>query len=148
MSSSRKQPARAFSTDEIRPMHSSANSDDSPCCSKTKSFHIEFSDLHISKEDSIKPWCDQLACQLFKAEYLADEDSKEGLIILIKEANKSVEIKEAVVLIKENRQQSTYLFTIQLLTRNSLSFPRTAVTSSTDLFPLEQERARVESSNR
>jgi hypothetical protein len=56
-------------------MHSSANLDHSPCSSKTKLFHIEFSDLHVSKEDSIKPWCDQLECQLFEAEYFADEDS-------------------------------------------------------------------------
>jgi len=49
--------------------------DHSPCSSKTKLFHIEFSDLHVSKEYSIRPWCDQLECQLFKAEYLADEDS-------------------------------------------------------------------------
>ena len=56
-------------------MHSSANSYHSPCSSKTKLFRIEFSDLHVSKEDSIKPWCDQLECQLFEAEYLADEDS-------------------------------------------------------------------------
>ena len=55
-------------------MHSSANSDHSPCSSKTKLFHIEFSDLRISKEDSIKPWCDRLKSQLFEAEYLADED--------------------------------------------------------------------------
>ena len=54
-------------------MHSSA--DHSPCSSKTKLFHIEFSDLHVSKEDSVKPWCYQLECQLFEAEYLADEDS-------------------------------------------------------------------------
>jgi hypothetical protein len=55
-------------------MHSSANSDHSPCSSKTKLFHIKFSDLHISKEDSIKPWRDQLESQLFEAKYLADED--------------------------------------------------------------------------
>src|ERR1700678_2472492 len=36
----------------IRPMLSSANSDHSPCSSKTKLFGIEFSDLHVSKEDS------------------------------------------------------------------------------------------------
>ncbi len=42
---------------------------------KTKLFHIEFSDLHISKEDSIKPWCDQLESQFLEAEYLADENS-------------------------------------------------------------------------
>jgi hypothetical protein len=56
-------------------MHSSANSDHSPCGSKTKLFHVEFSDLHVSEEDSIEPWCDQLECQFFEAEYLADEDS-------------------------------------------------------------------------
>jgi hypothetical protein len=56
-------------------MHSPANSDHSPCSSKTKLFHIEFSDFHVSKEDSVKPWCDQLKRQLFEAEYLADEDS-------------------------------------------------------------------------
>ena len=56
-------------------MHSSANSDPSPYSSKTKLFHIEFSDFHVSKGDSIKPWCDQLKRQLFEAEYLADEDS-------------------------------------------------------------------------
>ena len=56
-------------------MHSSATSDHSSGSSKTKLFHIEFSDLHVSKEDSIKPWCDQLECQLFETEYLADEDS-------------------------------------------------------------------------
>jgi hypothetical protein len=43
--------------------------------SKAKLFRIEFSDLHVSKEDSIKPWCNQLERQLFEAENLADEDS-------------------------------------------------------------------------
>jgi hypothetical protein len=56
-------------------MRSSGNSDHSPCSSRTKLFHIEFSDLHISKEESIKPWCHQLQCQLFEAKYFADEDS-------------------------------------------------------------------------
>ena len=42
---------------------------------KTKLFHIEFPDLLVVEENSIKPWCDQLECQLFEAEYLADEDS-------------------------------------------------------------------------
>jgi hypothetical protein len=64
-----------LSVSDSRPMHSSANSDHSPCSSKTKLFHIECPDLHVSKEDSIKPWCDQLEYQLFEAEYLADEDS-------------------------------------------------------------------------
>jgi hypothetical protein len=56
-------------------VYPAANSDHSPCSPKTKLFHIEFSDLHVSKEDSIKPWCDQLEGQLFEAEYLTDEDS-------------------------------------------------------------------------
>ena len=56
-------------------LRSSTNSGHSPCRSKTKLFRIEFSDLHVSKEDSIKPRCDQLDSQLFEAEYLADEDS-------------------------------------------------------------------------
>src|ERR1700721_4025035 len=47
----------------------------SPRRSEAKLFRIELSDLHVSKEGSIKPWCDQLECQLFEAEYLADEDS-------------------------------------------------------------------------
>jgi hypothetical protein len=51
-----------------------ADSDYSPCRSEAKFFRIEFSDLHVSKEDSIKPWCYQLESQLFEAEYLADED--------------------------------------------------------------------------
>jgi hypothetical protein len=45
------------------------------CSSKTTLFRIEFSDLHVSKEDSVKPWCDQLERQLFEAEHLADENS-------------------------------------------------------------------------
>jgi hypothetical protein len=56
-------------------MHSSANSDHSRCSSKTKLVRIEFSDLHVSKEESVKPWCYQLESQLFEAEYFADEDS-------------------------------------------------------------------------
>jgi len=43
--------------------------------SEAKLFGIEFSYLHISKEDSIKPRRDQLYSQLFEAEYFADEDS-------------------------------------------------------------------------
>jgi hypothetical protein len=66
---------RSVSIQAFRPMCSPANSNDSPCSSKTKFFHIEFSDLHVSKEDSVKPWCNQLESQLFDAEYLADEDS-------------------------------------------------------------------------
>src|ERR1700757_5457979 len=57
-------------------MHSSANSDHSPCSPGAKLFRIEFSDLHVSKEDSVESWCYQLKCQLFEAEYLADEDSR------------------------------------------------------------------------
>jgi hypothetical protein len=53
-------------------MHSSANLDHSPCSSKTKLVRIEFSDLHVSKEGSVKPWCDQLESQLFEAKYFAD----------------------------------------------------------------------------
>ena len=56
-------------------MHSSANSAHPPSGSKAKLFYVEFSDLHVSKEGSVNPWCDQLKCQLFEAEYLADEDS-------------------------------------------------------------------------
>src|ERR1700733_820904 len=52
-----------------------ARSDYSPRRSEAKLLRIELSDLHVSKEDSVKPWCDQLECQLFEAEYLADEDS-------------------------------------------------------------------------
>jgi len=65
----------AFSIDAYRRMRSPANSDDPPCSSKTKFFHIEFPDLHVSREDSAKPWHDQLESQLFEAEYLVDEDS-------------------------------------------------------------------------
>ena len=56
-------------------MHSSTGSDHSSRSSEAKLFGIEFSDLHVSKEDSIKPRCDQLDSQLFEAEHLADEDS-------------------------------------------------------------------------
>ena len=56
-------------------MHSSTDSDHSPRSSETKFFGIKFSDLHVSKEDSVKPWCHQLESQLFETEYLADENS-------------------------------------------------------------------------
>jgi hypothetical protein len=56
-------------------MHLSANSDHSPCSPKTKLFHIEFSDIHVSKKDSMKPWRDQFERQLLEAKYLTDEDS-------------------------------------------------------------------------
>src|SRR5580700_663619 len=55
-------------------MRSSASSNHSPRGSKTKFFRIQFSDLHISKEDSVEIWCDQLKSQLFKAKYFANED--------------------------------------------------------------------------
>jgi hypothetical protein len=56
-------------------MHSLANSDHSPCSSKAKLFQVEFSNCHVSKEDCVKPWRDQLEAQLFEPEYLADKDS-------------------------------------------------------------------------
>ena len=56
-------------------MHSSTSSDHSSRSSETKFFGIEFADLHVSKEDSVKPRCDQLDAQLFEAEYFANEDS-------------------------------------------------------------------------
>ena len=56
-------------------MHSSANSDHSLRSSKPKLVRIESSNLHVSKEDSVEPWRDQLESQLFKAEYFTDEDS-------------------------------------------------------------------------
>jgi hypothetical protein len=49
--------------------------DHAPYRSKPKLFRIELSYLHVSKEDSINPRHDQLECQLFEAEYFADEDS-------------------------------------------------------------------------
>src|ERR1700683_3067412 len=45
------------------------------CRPESELFRIEFSDLHVSKEDSVRPWCDQLESQLFKAGYFADEHS-------------------------------------------------------------------------
>jgi hypothetical protein len=59
----------------ISTMHLSAALDNSSRSSETKFFGIEFSDLHVSKEDFIKPWCDQLDAQLFEAKDLADEHS-------------------------------------------------------------------------
>ena len=61
--------------DDDKPRHSSTDSDHSSRSSEAKLFGIEFSYLHVSKEDSVKPGCDQLDSQLFEAEYLADEDS-------------------------------------------------------------------------
>ena len=63
------------SNSDFRTMHLLTGSDHSSRSSEAKLFGIEFSDLHVSKEDSIKPRCDQLDSQLFEAEYLADEDS-------------------------------------------------------------------------
>jgi|SRR5665213_388716 len=58
----------------FRAMHSSANSNHSSRSSEAKLLRIEFSGLHVSKEHSVTSRCDQLECQLFEAEYLADED--------------------------------------------------------------------------
>ena len=54
-------------------MRSSASSNESARGSETKFFRIQFSDLHVSKEDSVEIWCDQLKSQLFKAKYFANE---------------------------------------------------------------------------
>ena len=51
-------------------MHSLTGSEHPSRSSEAKLFGIEFSYLHVSKEDSIKPRRDQLECQLFEAEYL------------------------------------------------------------------------------
>src|ERR1700739_2485431 len=56
-------------------MHLLTGSDHSSRSSEAKLFGIEFSDLHVSKEDSVTPRCDQLDSQLFEAEYFADENS-------------------------------------------------------------------------
>ena len=56
-------------------MHSSTGSDYFSRSSEAKLFGIEFSDLHVSKKDPVKPRCDQFDSQLFEAEYFADEDS-------------------------------------------------------------------------
>ena len=60
---------------EFGPNHSSTGSEHSSRSSEAKLFGIEFADLHVAKEDSIKTWCYQLQGQLFEAEYFADEDS-------------------------------------------------------------------------
>ena len=57
----------------IRPMRSAASSNHSPRGSKTKFFRIQFPDLHVSKEDLVEIWCDQLKSQLFKAKYFVNE---------------------------------------------------------------------------
>ena len=64
-----------FSVVAIRPMHSLTGSEHPSRSSEAKLFGIEFSYLHVSKEDSIKPRRDQLYSQLFEAEYFTDEDS-------------------------------------------------------------------------
>ncbi len=56
-------------------MHSSIGSNHSSRSPEAKLFHVKFSDLHVSKEDSVKSWCHRLESQLFEAEYLADEYS-------------------------------------------------------------------------
>ena len=56
-------------------MHSSTGSDYFSRSSEAKLFGIEYSDLHVSKKDPVKPRCDQFDSQLFEAEYFADEDS-------------------------------------------------------------------------
>jgi hypothetical protein len=58
-----------------RASHSPTGSDRSSRSSEAKLFGIESSDLHVSKEDSVKPWCHRLESQLFEAEYLADDYS-------------------------------------------------------------------------
>ena len=54
-------------------MHSSTVPDHSSRSSEAKLFGIEFPDLHVSKEDSVQPRCDQLDSQLFEAEDFAYE---------------------------------------------------------------------------
>ena len=51
-----------------------AGSDYPPHRSEAKLFRIEFSDLHVSKEDSVKPRCNQLESKFLEAKYFADED--------------------------------------------------------------------------
>src|SRR5580698_3707194 len=62
-------------TDAYRPMHSSTGSDHSSRSSEAKLFGVEFSNFHVSKEDSVRPRRHRLEAQLFEAEYLADEYS-------------------------------------------------------------------------
>src|SRR5271154_5392662 len=70
----RSNPLSSSSNIENRPMHSTS-SDNSSRSPEAKLFHVEFSDLHVSKEHSVELWCDQLKSQLFEAEYLANEYS-------------------------------------------------------------------------
>jgi hypothetical protein len=60
---------------EYRPIHSATGPDHSSRSPEAKLFHVEFPDLHVSKENSIKFWCYQLESRLFEAEYFADEYS-------------------------------------------------------------------------
>ena len=53
-----EQRGQVFSTDDFRANHSSTGSDHSSRSSEAKLFGIEFSDLHVTKEDSVKPRCD------------------------------------------------------------------------------------------
>ena len=69
-------------------LYPAANSDHSSCSSKTKLFHIEFSDLHLSKEDSIKSRRNQLECQLFEAESRASSSRAIASTALIALARK------------------------------------------------------------
>ena len=55
--------------------HALTGSENLSRSSEAKLFGIEFSYLHVSKENSVEPRCNQLDSQLFKAEYFADEDS-------------------------------------------------------------------------
>lgn len=50
-------------------------SDHSPRSSKTKLVHVELSNHHLPKEDSVGLWCDQLKKQLFQSEQFANEDA-------------------------------------------------------------------------
>ena len=51
------------------------SSEHSSRSSEAKPIGIEFTDLHVWKEDSVEPRSNQLYPQLFEAKYLADEDS-------------------------------------------------------------------------
>src|SRR5271155_5553110 len=62
----------------IRPKHLSTGLDHSSCSPEAKLFNIEFSDLHVSKEDPVELGCHQLKSQFFEAEYFANKDS--GLV--------------------------------------------------------------------
>jgi hypothetical protein len=63
-----------FTLRNLRPVFRAASSNHSPHRSEAKLFGIEFSDLHVSKEDSVVSRCDQLESQFLEAKYFADED--------------------------------------------------------------------------